>query len=711
MSTPVTTPPNKSTANNPKPARTPSKVWFKDTRVQLAAVFIVALVALGVVHTFGATSRVDLTEHELYTLSSGTQSLVNSIERPVTLKLFFSEEGTQEIVRLRHYAKRVAELIAEVQAMNPETITFEQINPEPFSEKEDEASRYGLTSAPVAPGQSIYFGLVAVPSVVADNPDMDLGLSDDESVEVISFLQPDREAFLEYDVAQLIHKVGNPEKPVLGVLSGLEINGGFDVLARQPKQPWMSIQQMQSLYDVKTIGPTETQLPAGLDVLVLIQPKAPSDELLYAIDQFALNGGRVLAFIDPLANADRPNPMTGGERINGADWNRLFHAWGVELNPGQVVGDMNLALMVNQGQGEAPKRHVAIQSYPESNIVRTPFTSQINQLNLATVGEWRAWPQPQSEKKASEKKVKDNAKVHTTIEPLIITSDNSGLLNARLFEDDSDLNVINNEFKGDQQVRNVAVMIGGQALSAFPDGPPPTAKKDDDKKLAAGDVASETEGEIITPKTDAPTAQATANQADKQQPHVKTGEINAILVADADMLTDYLWVQVMGQFRGQSIAQPFADNGDFLLNALEHLSGNKALMSIRSRGTYSKPFTRVEEIRLAAEQRFQEQEQQLNVELEATEAKLAELQPNDDALELTPEQQQALLAFQKERLNIRKSLRDVNLQLNKDIRALGLRVKAVNIFLVPGLLFIFAIVFFSIRQKHMDRAKLQFSKA
>ena len=670
------------------------------TGIKLTAVFAIALAAVGLFQTMGAHGRVDLTEHELYTLSEGTHELVQNLDRGVTLKLFFSQEGTKDIVRLRQYEKRVAELLTEIESSNPDKIHFEEINPEPFSEEEDEAAAYGLTAAPIAPGQSVYFGIAAIPTPV-DGEEEPM-LTEDQDAEIIPFLQPDREPFLEYDMAQLIHKVGNPEKPVIGLLTGLEVDGGLDIMQRQQKQPWLAVREMKDLYDVQDIAPTAETLPDNLDVLVMIQPQTPSDALLYAIDQFALKGGRIIAFIDPLANTDQPNPMMGStEKINGADWNRLFHAWGVELNPGEVVGDMNLALLVNQGQNQSPVRHIAIQNYTEANIAETPFTRQISQLNLATSGEWLKWSPQMDAAEVSQEGSGDTAevdvdeavetlsgdnlkayeKLNTQIEPLLMTSNNSGLIDAEVFQPGSSIEAITNDFKSDGTMRNVGVVMSGTAVSAFPEG---------FMQVEQPDVL---ENDEVEPKPE----------------HLSSGEINAILIADTDMLTDYLWVQIMGQFRGQSIAQPFADNGDFFLNTIEYMSGDQSLMSIRSRGTYSRPFTLVDEIRLAAEQKYREQEEQLNFQLAETEKKLAELQPADDnTVELTPDQQQALLDFQQERLSIRKSLRNVNLQLNQDIRTLGLKIKAVNIFLVPLLLFIFAVLFFSMRQKQMERAKISY---
>jgi len=631
--------------------------------IKLLSCGFIALIGVSFFYWLGQGARVDLTENSIYTLSEGTENLIADLENPVTIKLYFSQQGTQEIVQLRNYARRVKELLHEMASVNPAKITVEVIDPEPFSEAEDQAAAYGLTSAPVALGNEVYFGLVVeahIDPAKANNP---------PTPEVVEFIQLDREEFLEYDVAKRIYTAANPKKPTIGMISGLEVNGGMDVMSRQPKQPWMSFKQLQSLYDVEEIAADAESIDTTIEVLLLVQPKALSEQLLYAIDQFALRGGKVLAFLDPLANSDpgMPNqPDSQGE--DGGQLNSILHGWGVEVVPGQVVGDAELAMMVNQGQGQQPTRHIAVQSYTPEQMGTMTFVQQLSQINLATPGAIQTWePLPAD----------TTEPIATQVEPILQTSKASGLIPRGDINPAVSIAQLAQEFQPDGQQRIIAASVIGQAISSF--SAPPTDDKpaNEDSKEAPKKVKNTAE-------------------------HVSEGEINAIIVADTDILTDYLWVQVLGQFQGQAVAQPFADNGNFFINTIDFLSGSSDLMNIRSRGTYSRPFTRVDTLRKAAEERFRNQEIALNEQLQATEQKLAELQQGDDQqLELNAEQQQAIVDFQQERLNIRKSLREVNLKLNQEIRDLGLKVKAINIFLVPMLLFIFAIIFFSIKHKRM----------
>jgi ABC-type uncharacterized transport system involved in gliding motility auxiliary subunit len=163
--------------------------------------------------------------------------------------------------------------------------------------------------------------------------------------------------------------------------------------------------------------------------------------------------------------------------------------------------------------------------------------------------------------------------------------------------------------------------------------------------------------------------------------------INVIAVADSDLLSDRMWVQVQ-DFYGQRLPQPWADNASFVINALDNLAGSDALISVRSRGRFSRPFSVVDELQRQAEANFREKADALKQRLADTEQKLAALQNPDPGKtqELTLEQQGALQQYIQERVRIRKELRDVQFQLNADIDALGRKLKLINIVLVPSLL-------------------------
>ena len=186
---------------------------------------------------------------------------------------------------------------------------------------------------------------------------------------------------------------------------------------------------------------------------------------------------------------------------------------------------------------------------------------------------------------------------------------------------------------------------------------------------------------------------ASAHLATSKQP------ANIILVADTDLLADMMWVRSR-DFFGQRIATAFASNGDFVANALDNLTGSADLISIRGRANYARPFTRVDNLRRQAEDRFRAKEQELQRQLTSTEQKLGELQSrrNDQSsLILTPEQDKELANFQAERVRIRKELREVQHGLAKDIERLGTWLKILNIGLVPLLVAVCGLVILASR--------------
>jgi ABC-type uncharacterized transport system involved in gliding motility auxiliary subunit len=178
------------------------------------------------------------------------------------------------------------------------------------------------------------------------------------------------------------------------------------------------------------------------------------------------------------------------------------------------------------------------------------------------------------------------------------------------------------------------------------------------------------------------------------------GEI--LLVADTDVLSNRLWVRIQ-DFFGQKVLESFADNANWFINAVDNLSGSSDLISIRGRGASSRPFTRVEKLKMAADDRFRIKEQELQQELSLTERKLVELQSGksgDQNLVLSSAQQQELENFLKRKLEIRKELREVRRQLDAEIDTLGAWLKFINIALVPILLTLGTLGFLGWQAKH-----------
>ncbi|MDH5737454.1 MAG: Gldg family protein [Gammaproteobacteria bacterium] len=595
------------------------KKLMSETGLVLLVLAFLAFTLLN--HLIFGGLRIDLTEGDLYSLSDGSHEVIDSIDEPINLYFYFSDTTSKNLTALRAYARRVEELLREYESLADGKINLQIIDPEPFSDAEDQAAEFGLQAVPVnTGGDELYFGLVGTNAL--------------DNQEVITFFQPDKESFLEYDISKLINALVNPKKPHVVVMASMPVDGEIDMTTFQRTPPWVIAEQMNQLFDVEAIEVGEETLPEDTDLLVLIHPKGLSETQLYAIDQFVMNGGSLMVFVDPMAEMDRPkneNPMMPSMPLQQAsDLNRLTSAWGVTLKEGKVLGDAQAALMVGGGGG-APVRHLAILGMQSEHLASDDvITANLGNVNLSTAGILEiAEPMEGRE-----------------IRPLITSSTYSTELDIARFQFLANPEDLQKDFTPSGEEKVSAVRISGEIPSAFPD------------------------------------------RADAEAHVGKTGNANVILVADTDLLTDRLWVQVQ-EFFGQRIASPFANNGDFVVNSLDNLVGSSALISIRSRGKFTRPFDVVQNLRREAETRYLEKARDLEARLSETEQKLTELanqKAEKNLLKLSMEQEDALSRFQLEKQRIRKQLREVQHQLNSDIETLGSWVKFINIALMPILL-------------------------
>ena len=563
--------------------------------------------------------RLDLTEQKLYTISAGTEKVLAEIEQPVELYFFYSDQASKDLPTLRNYAKRVEEMLKAYERAAEGKLKLHIVDPQPFSAEEDQAAEFGLQAIPLnAGGDKLYFGLA--------------GRVGDGVPQAIPVFALDQEEFLEYDLSRLVQSLAKPERPVIGVLSGLPLNGGFDMQTRQPSQPWMVMEEIRQQFQIESLKAGIDQIPEKVSVLLLVHPKDLPEQSLYAIDQFVLRGGKLLAFVDPYSEVDSGMPMPGEEAASKtSDLPALFKAWGVQLLPDQVVTDGAYAMALSMGEGQRAVRHAAFLSLPRAALDQSDVsTAGLETLTLASAG---------------------------ILEPLAgAKSRFTPLLQSSVYAmpvDSKRLALLQNP---EELIRELQPTGQRYAMAARISGPAETAF---------------------------------ANGIEGRKDGLKSADnINVIVVADTDLLSDRMWVQVQ-DFFGQRMPQPWADNASFTINALDNLSGSDALISVRSRGRFSRPFEVVDALQRTAEVKFREQEAELQQRLAATEQQLASLQQSDDPAQspqLTPEQQATLQQFMAEKVRIRKELRDVRFQLNADIDALGRSLKLVNIALVPLLL-------------------------
>jgi ABC-type uncharacterized transport system involved in gliding motility auxiliary subunit len=625
-----------------------------NTRTLSITGLVVALVLLFAVNILSNTvftaARVDLTENRLFTLSEGTRNILGGLEEPITIRLYLSERLARNLPTVNSYATRIKGLLGEYGRASNGMIEVRIIDPEPFSEEEDRAVGYGLSGVPLEGGdETLYMGLVGTNSV------------DDE--DIIPFLTTSRESFIEYDITRMVYNLSNPELPVIGLLSSLPINGlgPHAALRGMSAPPWVVMDQIDKLFKVETIEAGATDIPEGVDVLLLVHPKKLADATLYAIDQFVLAGGRVLAFIDPHSESEQapPSTMPMLPETRSSELAKLLTAWGAESEPGVVVGDLQLAARVRMQR--AQKIHtleypVWINAVPDVFDQDDTVTAELGNITFATAG----YLQPL-----------ENAS--TTFRPLIETTENAALFEAnRLLDPTADPQELLRDYVPAGHAMVLAARIEGPVKSAFPDGPPPLERKGDEDKDQDKDQDKDKE----------------AAKEPREHLAESMNDINVIVVADTDILADRFWVQVQ-DFLGSRIAIPSAANGAFMVNALDNLVGSNDLISVRNRGSFIRPFQRVNAIRQDAELEFRQKEQELMQRLQETEQRLLELEQakqGGDSLILSPEQQQALVQFRQEKIGIRKDLRDVRRNLRRDIDNLGTRLKFVNIALIPILI-------------------------
>jgi ABC-type uncharacterized transport system involved in gliding motility auxiliary subunit len=616
-------------------------------------------------------AQIDLTASKLYTLSPGSKAVLAKIGEPITLRFYFSDVLGREIPSYAVYATRIRELLRQYAAASNGKVKLEIIDPAPFSDDEDRAVAFGLQGVPVSQGGDlVYFGLAGSNSADKD--------------EIISFFQPDRERFLEYDITKLVYNLTVTKKPAVGLLAGLPLQGEFSGMGR-PSQPWTIYSQMSQFFDMKTIDKDAASIPDDVKVLVLAHPQNLPDKTLYAIDQFVLRGGHVLAFVDPHAEGQmlRPGPaaQTG---LTASNLPKLFDAWGLQMVPGKVAGDRTAARRVNAGTDTRVRAvdYIAWLTLQQPNFTKSDIlTGDLKVIQMASAGIL---------------KPKDGAT--TKFEPLIQTSPQSEEIDVDKVKTQPDPVALLAEFKPSNERYTLAARISGPVKTAFPDGPPPEPKKEDDKDKPAGAQA-------------APPAPAAAPPAERlteaKQP------INVIVIADTDMLEDRFWAQVQ-DFFGQQVVIPTASNGDFVINAIDNLQGSDELISLRTRGQSARPFTLVQAIQQDAELQFREKERQLTDQLKETQKKLADLQSpgqgaagtdNGGKVILSKEQQEAIDQFRAQVVQIRRQLRDVQHELRRNIEDLEILLKFVNIWLIPILVGIAAIIVGVVRVRRRATAR------
>ena len=589
-----------------------------------------------------AKQRVDLTQEKAYSLSAGTRAILAKLDAPVTVKFYCTQgDASPETVYLRNYARRVEDLLDEYRQAAKGKLVLEKYDPQPDSDAEDSARMAGIEGQTLRNGDRFYLG-VAVSRL-------------DES-QAIPFLDPSRERLLEYDLSRAISRVVTPERPVVGVMSPLPVFGmpSNPMMARmgqQGQQPWMIINELKNDFTVKNVAMDADKIDDDVKVLLVIHPRDISDKAQYAIDQFIMRGGKLIAFLDPLPMMDsrEQNQMLGNIPNSGSNLDKLLKAWGLSFDTAKVVADMNFKMQIGGRNGQPQEAPAVLAVTSEGLNSDDIVTSQIDSLWLPYAGAFAGTPVAG---------LKETVLIKSTKDSQLVDGFMANLSGENVLKD----------FKPSGTQYALAVRLTGKFKTAFPDGKP-EEKKDEDKKDAD--------------KKDAD------KKAEEKKPDDSLKETKldntVILVGDADMLFDRVALQPIQTLFGTAYA-PANGNLSFVQNAVEQLTGDSNLIAVRSRATVVRPFVRIKALEAAANEKFQSEIKKLEESAGEAQRKINELQQQkkgDQRFILSPEQTAELTKLRRDEVESRKHLKQVQKDLRKEVVSLQTKVKWLNILAIP----------------------------
>lgn len=591
------------------------------------AAMALLLIAFNLIAAKGR-QRIDLTAENAYTLSPGTRAILAKLDTPIQIRFYCTKNVSAMPVFLTTYAQRVEDLLGEYRQASKGRIEVQRLNPEPDSDAEDSARLDGVEGQQLRTGEKIYLGL-------------SVGLLDQK--QAISFLTPDRERLLEYDISRAIARVMTTEKPVIGVMSPLPVMGQMNPMAMQMRQqqrtqPWAFMSELGRDFNVKQVEVTADKIPDDIKVLVVIHPKAVTDDTQYLLDQFVLRGGKLIAFVDPLCALDRPPVVAQGQMppMSSSSLDKLFKAWGLTFETSKVVADMEHVAKLQEGPNPT------VLALNETAVNKDDVvTANADNLVMAFTGAFSGTPA--------------DGLARTT---LIKSSKNSQLVESMMAS--LAAGQIANNFSPSGTEHPLAIRLTGRFKTAFPDGKP---------KPAASPAEPKPEEKPAEPGL-------------KESAEPST----VVLIGDADMIQDPVAVREI-QAIGQRLIMPLNSNLSFAQSVVEQLAGDSNLIAVRSRASRERPFTVVQKMQADAEASYRTKIKELEGSLAETQRNLNELQKSKgeagQRFILSPEQQQELVNFRKKEADVKVQLKQMRKQLRSEIDSLENRITWLNIAGMP----------------------------
>ncbi len=599
-------------------------------------IFAIFLIVVGINFIVSIVSlRADLTEEKLFTLSQSTRNVLKKLDTPVTIKFYYTKSSNMPGF-LKSYSSKILDLLKEYRQIGGKNIVIEKYDPVPDSEAEDSAVMDGVTGQTLNTGDKIYLG-IAVQLL-------------DQTV-ALPFLSPEREQLLEYDLTRAISQITRSKKSVVGVMSSLPVLGQKpNAMMMQMGQfnqlpPWIAFKELQNDYELREIPMESEQIDPSVELLVIVHPAGISDKAQFAIDQYLLKGGKLLAFLDPssfyAAATAKGNRNQMAPQKTSSSIEKLLKAWGVEYDQNMVLADMTIGRRIATQEKKMTFPTVVDLQTEEINKEEV-FASQLGNITEVFGGAFGGEPAAGLKKTVIMRSTKD-----------------SHLLNSYIANDP--VSAVK-EFKPDDKEYALAIKLSGKFKTAFPEGKPaeknPAGESKKDEKPAASDSIKESQKDSVV-----------------------------VLIGDSDMLYDEICVSSSKIF-GQTITQPLNDNLSLFQNLVEYLTGDSDLIQIRSRKVIPRPFTVVKTIQSQAEQKFKNKILELEGDLEKAQERLAKLQDQktkNQKLILSAEQKEEIKNFRQKEAKAKQELKTLRKELRQDIDSLENNLKWINIALMPAI--------------------------
>jgi ABC-type uncharacterized transport system involved in gliding motility auxiliary subunit len=598
------------------------------------AAMIGILIAINVIGA-RAKKRIDLTEERAYTLSEGTRKILSKLDTPIQVRFYCTRGENEMPVFLKAYAQRVEDLLGEYRQASKGQIEIQKLDPVPDSDAEDSAKLDGIEGQMRIGGEPLYLGV---------------SVSMLDQKEALPFLSPERERLLEYDLSRAISRVMTPEKPVVGVMSSLPLMGQpmnpmmMRMQQQRGQQPWVFVTELQRDFKVQNVEISVEKIPDEIKTLIVVHPKGITDATQYALDQFVLRGGKLIAFLDPLSVLDQSGQQMGMPMPSSSTMEKLLKGWGLTFDTSKVVADLDYVGRTRQGR--APTVLALTEKAMNKDDI---LTANTDNLFYVFGGVFSGTPT---------EGLKESV--------IIKSSKNSQLVDPMMAQ-----------FTGEKMIQDftksgteypLAIRLTGKFKTAFPEGKPKAPEPPADPSKPAE-------------KKDEKPAEAGLKESAEDN--------TVILVGDCDMIQDQIAVQEMqNPFGGQRMVMPANGNLAFAQGAAEQMTGDSNLIAVRSRASRERPFTVVKEMQAQAEANFQSSIKSMEAGLAETQRKLNELQQSKQAeggqrFILSPDQQKEIENFRKKETEVKQQLKVERKKLRAGIDSLENRVKWLNIAAVP----------------------------